>query len=72
MATKPTHPIIDLDQVIDWLEKDSKTQMKSYSFYLSKPLFEEFKSMCYDRTPGKVISYLMQAYINAVKTRQTK
>jgi hypothetical protein len=61
-----------LDYILDWLERDHSQKKKSYSLYLSKELFDEFKSLCYDKKPSKVLEYLMQAYINAVKARQQK
>jgi hypothetical protein len=62
----------NLDYILDWLERDQSDKKKSYSFYLSKELFDEFKSLCLDKKPSKVLEYLMQAYINAAKARQFK
>jgi hypothetical protein len=61
-----------LDYILDWLERDHSNKKKSYSLYLSDELFKEFKQYCdtYDKKPNKVMEYLMQAFINAVKLRR--
>ena len=59
-----------LEYILDWLERDHSSKKKSYPYYLSKELFDEFKEHCYDKKPSKVLEYLMQAYINAVKARR--
>lgn len=71
MKPKSEKPI-NLDHILDWLERDHSSKKKSHTFYLTKELFEEFKTCCYDKKPSKVLEYLMQAYINAVKARRDK
>lgn len=61
-----------LNYILDWLERDHNTKKKSHSLYLSECLFKEFTAQCkpYGKKPGKVVEYLMQAFINASKARK--
>lgn len=67
-----TGQIASIDYILDWLERDHAEAKKTYSLYMSKPLFEEFSKYCHGKKPAKVIEYLMQHFINVAKERAKK
>jgi hypothetical protein len=67
-----TGPPASIDYILDWLEKDNSDVKKTYSLYLSKPLYDEFCKYCHGKKPAKVIEYLMQHFVNVAKERVKK
>ncbi len=62
--------LLNLNQLMDWLEAEQTGKRKSYSHYLSEPLYTEFKKLCRTKNPSRVLEYLIQCFIAAAKERE--